>query len=474
MPTYFVNMDVTSHTISGKKLLPGTVIAERYCIESHIADGGMASVYHASDLTGKITEDIAIKILHHSLLTDETHLERFIQEAKLLTQIHHPMVIELLDVGTAGEYVYLCMPYVKTPTLEQIIYSTGVPMGGIWKLIHSICEGLNAIHSLGIIHRDLKPANILVDQDYTVKITDFGIARIKESRLTSPKQKVGSLPYIAPEAWMGESPTPALDFYALGVCLYETITQTNPFQSELPAKVMKMHLGPLPPSPRVLNPSTPAWLNDLVIWLLQRKHSNRPKSAYEIISYLEKHPEIHNKSHTRAPSITEISKSELKRPQRSKTYVLSLSGANLSANLKRYSDNTELPKRPRSPTVVITLPNNSAFVFEFEAPSRDIVCAGLLLGSFQIMDGYLTSMGIHHFGIQAEGNIFLQKLMEKIGPDQALIVVKAMAIVVVFFLTSLVRRQRNLKGVINFLCLVYLLGAIIPWIYLLTTKVPGA
>lgn len=467
-------MDLSSHTISGKRIQPGTVIADRYKIEDHIADGGMASVYHAVDLTGSIKEDIAIKILHHSLLSDETHLERFLQEAKLLTQIHHPMIIELLDVGTASEYVYICMPYVKTPTLEQIIYSRGVPISGIWKLTYSICEALEAIHKLGIIHRDLKPANILVQEDYTVKITDFGIARIKESRLTSPKQKVGSMPYIAPEAWMGEPPGPSLDFYALGVCLYETLTQTNPFHSERPAEVMKLHLGPLPPSPRVLNPSTPNWLNDLVPWLLQRKPKNRPKSAKEIMSYLNEHPQAHDvHKMVKAPSITELPKEELKRPQRSKTYVLSLSGSNFSASLKEYKEN-QAPKPARAPTVVITLPNNAAFVFEFEPPSRDIICAGLLLASFQVMDGYLTSMGIHHFGIQAEGNILLQKLMERIGPDYALVIVKGLAIIVVFMLTALVRKQRNLKGIINGLCLIYLLAAIIPWMYILLTKVPAA
>ncbi len=466
-------MDVSSYHIAGKRLGAGTIIAERYQIQDHIADGGMASVYHANDLSNLIKDDIAIKILHHSLLSDETHLERFLQEAKLLTQIHHPMIIELLDVGTSGEYVYICMPYVKTPNLEQIIYSRGFPQAGIWKLLYSICEGLQAIHSLGIIHRDLKPANILVNEDYTVKITDFGIARIKESRLTSPKQKVGSMPYIAPEAWMGETPSPSLDFYALGVCLYEVITQTNPFQSERPAEVMKMHIGPLPPSPRVLTPSTPGWLNELVMWLLQRKPQNRPRNAQEIISYLEENPQVHEvHTFSKAPSITEIPKDALKKPQRSKTYVLSLSGANLSASLKEYNEN-EAPKRSRAPTVVITLPNNAAFVFEFEAPSRDIVCAGLFLASLQVMDGYLTSMGIHYFGIQAEGNIFLQKLMRLIGTDNALILVKSLAIIVVLFLTALVRKQRNLKGIINGLCLIYLLAAIIPWIYILTTKVPN-
>jgi serine/threonine protein kinase len=473
MPISHISMEVSPHNISGKRIARGTIIADRYQIEDHIADGGMASVYHARDLTNMIEEDIAIKILHHSLLTDETHLERFLQEAKLLTRIHHPAIIELLDVGTSGEYVYICMPYVKTPNLEQIIYSRGVPQSGIWRLLHSICEALDVIHNMGIIHRDLKPANILVNEDYSVKITDFGIARIKESRLTSPKQKVGSMPYIAPEAWMGEPPTPALDFYALGVCMYEVITQTNPFQSELPAEVMKMHLGPLPPSPRVLTPSTPNWLNDLVIWLLQRKPQNRPKSASKIIEYLNEHPQVHElHSNHKAPSITDLPVEVTRKAQRSKTYVLSLSGANLSANLRKYETGIA-PESSRAPTVVINLPNNAAFVFEFEAPSRDIVCAGLLLASLQVMDGYLTSMGIHYFGIQAEGNIFIKKLMHLMGPDNALIVVKGLAIVVVFFLTALVRRQRNLKGVINGLCLIYLLAAIIPWIYILTTKNPA-
>lgn len=465
-------MELNSPTgLSARKLQAGFVLSERYKIEKHIADGGMASVYHAKDLTGIITQDIAIKVLHQSLLADSVYLERFIQEAKLLTQIHHPMVIDLLDVGTSGEFVYLCMPFVDSPTLEQIIYSRGIPPRSYKKLVRSICEGLGAIHKLGIVHRDLKPANILVKNDYSVKITDFGIARIKESRLTSPKQKVGSLPYIAPEAWMGESPSPALDFYALGVCLYEVITQTNPFQSELPAEVMKLHMGPLPPSPRVLNPSTPNWLNDLVIWLLQRKPNNRPKSADEIINYLADFPETEDElslSQKAEPHI--LSAAERNRPQRSKTYVLSLSGANLTAQLESYAGGEPIPRRPRAPTVCITLPNNSAFVFEFEAPSRDIVCAGLLLGSLQILDGYLTSLGMNLFGIEAEGNALLRELMKVFGPDTALMIAKGSALLVVVLLTALVRRQRRLKGVINALCFIYLVCAIIPWIYILTSQ----
>ncbi|HMO17121.1 MAG TPA: serine/threonine-protein kinase [Oligoflexia bacterium] len=456
---------------SARKLQDGFVLSERYQIEKHIADGGMASVYHAKDLSGIITKDIAIKVLHQSLLSDPVHLERFIQEAKLLTQIHHPMVIDLLDVGTSGEFVYICMPYVDTPTLEQIIYSRGLPPKAHKKLIRSICEGLSAIHRMGIIHRDLKPANILVKDDYSVIITDFGIARIKESRLTSPKQKVGSLPYIAPEAWMGEPPTPALDLYALGVTMYEVITQTNPFQSELPAEVMKLHMGPLPPSPRVLNASTPAWLNDLVIWLLQRNPQYRPESAEEVISYLNEFPETDEEASVNQKSEPLVlAQNERNRPQRSKTYVLSLSGADLTAQLQSFSGGEPIPRRPRAPTVCITLPNNSAFVFEFEAPSRDIICAGILLGSLQILDGYLTSIGMNLFGIEAEGNSMLRWLMKITGPDTALLLAKGAALIVVVLLTMLVRRQRKLKGLINALCFIYIFCAIIPWMYILGSE----
>lgn len=455
--------------LSTKKLNPGYVLLGRYEILSHIADGGMASVYKARDLEHKDSPLLALKVLHSSLVSQIVHLERFIQEAQLLTTVHHPSVIELYDVGQGDGLVFLSMPFIEAPTLHDLIDAQGIPYSRMGKLIRSICEGLGALHEAGIVHRDIKPANILVLNDYSVKITDLGIARVRESRLTLPKQKVGSLSYIPPEAWMGEPTDQTQDFYALGVCLYQMITHTNPFDSELPAEVMKMHLGKGPLEPKVFSQGVPKWLNDLTMWLLSRKPSQRPQSAIEVINFIDK-----NSGETRHEGVllssTGLSsvKSTKKRP---KTYVFSLDASSLSASLKAVDMSSNEVVRPRAPTICISLPKNSAFVFEFEPPSRDVVCAGVLLASMQVFDGYLTSKGISHFGVQAEANFVIRELMHIMGPDNALIVVKGLAILVVMLLTMIARKQRALKGIINLLCVIYMLMAIIPWVYILTTRV---
>ncbi len=455
--------------LSTRKLAPGYLLLGRYEILGHIADGGMASVYRAKDLNNEDSPALALKILHRSLLSEVMHVERFIQEARLLTTIHHPSVIELFDIGQGDGMVFLAMPYINAPTLHDLIHDQGIPFPRMAKLIRSICEGLHALHDGGIIHRDIKPANILVLNDYSVKITDLGIARVKESKLTQPKQKIGSLSYIPPEAWLGEPTDQTQDFYALGVCLYEMITQINPFESELPAAVMKLHLGKGPLEPRVFAQAVPNWLNELTMWLLSKKPSSRPQSGLEIVAFIDKFAQ-----ETRTDGVLFSSakmssvKSIKKRP---KTYVFSLDASSLSASLLKVDAPTSEVVRPRSPTVCITLPRHSAFVFEFEPPSRDVVCAGILLASMQVSDGYLTSRGISHFGVEAEANILIRTLMHSIGPDYALIVVKGLAILVVILLTALARRQRSLKWVINLLCAIYMMAAIIPWAYILTTKV---
>ena len=465
------NIENKNNAVSVKKLALGSVISERYKIISHIADGGMASIYLAEDVSGNIQEKIAMKVLHSSLICDPTHVQRFIQEAKVLTEIHHKMVMELLDIGQCEDLIYICMPYVNAPTLEHLIYEgEEIPEQAIHKILTNIIEGLKAIHEKGIIHRDLKPANILVNSDYSVKITDFGIARFRDSKLTAPKQKVGSLPYIAPESWLGNEPDPKMDMYALGVTLYEMLTKTNPFFDELPAVVMKRHLHETPKAPISMNYTCPKWANDMALRLLKKRPWQRPKNLDALLDTLSKVVF----ASTSEPLVTTRQKTKVHTAQRSKTYVLSLDASNFTAEIETINsskENVELKKNRRSATVCINLPRNSAFVFEFEPPSKDVICAGIFLASLQVMDGYLTSLGIAHFGIEREANILIRELMKIIGASYTLILVKSFAIVVVVLLTMIARKQRMFKPVINVLCAIYLLAAIIPWMYILKTEV---
>jgi len=205
------------------------------------------------------------------------------------------------------------------------------------------------------------------------------------------------------------------------------------------------------------------------MWLLSRKPSQRPQSANEIISYIDKYAKETRTQGMLNNSATMGSVRAVKK--RPKTYIFSLDASSLSASLSAVEMVSKDVVKPRSRTVCITLPRNSAFVFEFEPPSRDVVAAGILLGSLQVFDGYLTSRGISHFGTQAEANFLIRELMHLMGPDVALIVVKGLAILVVVLLTKLARRQRGLKHIINGLCAIYMIMAIIPWVYILVTRV---
>ena len=149
-----------------------------------------------------------------------------------------------------------------------------------------VCSGLDAIHRAEILHRDLKPQNIIVMANDVVKITDFGVARPKNSNLTQHNEIIGSAEYMAPEIWTGSSLSAAVDLYAFGVILYELATGKLPFESEEPARLMWLHIKQPPTPPKSLRPDLPVWLNQLIVGLLQKKPKDRPGSAAEVVNFV--------------------------------------------------------------------------------------------------------------------------------------------------------------------------------------------
>ena len=152
--------------------------------------------------------------------------------------------------------------------------------------IYQLCRGLKAIHERDILHRDLKPANILINNKSVVKITDFGVARPKQSNITRRNQKIGSILYMAPEIWMGKKISPAVDFYAMGIVLYEISTKQLPFKGSNPSELMEAHLKHHPEKPSSINPQVPIWLDRLIMSLLEKKQKNRPSSTEEISQFV--------------------------------------------------------------------------------------------------------------------------------------------------------------------------------------------
>jgi len=271
-----------------QKLRAGSVVADRYSIVKPLGTGGMGTVYLAADkMLGE--EKVAIKILHTNFIDDQTQLARFMREVQLMRKVNHRNVVRTYDVGTDGPFTYFTMEYVPGVQLEKYILNQNLPVEQIVNYMSQICEALGAIHAAGIIHRDLKPANIIILEDGTLRIADFGVARTEISNLTAHDEIVGSVCYIAPEIWLGKKITHSVDLYSLGVILYEMLTGDVPFDGETPAELMRAHLDRAPTPPKEIKRATPAWLNKLTLRLLGKSPKDRPHDAHEVLDFLKLH-----------------------------------------------------------------------------------------------------------------------------------------------------------------------------------------
>ena len=459
-------MPLDGQSITTAKLEPGAIVDGRYTIERLVGTGGMAYVYLAKDKKQNDLE-VALKILHSEFSQQKNYVDRFVRECQLLNKINHPNIVKLFDVGTDHGLIYFTMEYVPAETLGHMLEYKSFDESQISHLIVEICSGLEVIHEKGIVHRDLKPDNILVTEDGIVKITDFGVAREESSRLTQENQKVGSICYMAPEIWLGQELTPSIDFYSLGIVLYELATGDLPFENEWTGEVMQMHLNKKPTPAILKNTRVPIWLDKLINKLLEKEPAKRPESTKEIIQYVKDNASsCFDWDETRTQSRTQILQRNSKKSarKRQKTYVFQLTSTRLIEDSVLKSKQTK-PKRKA--TVIIPLPRSAAVILEIESPSRDFIYLGFFLASLQIFDGVLTSMGVARFGVVMEGNPLLKSLMLTFGPANTLFAVKFLSILTVGLLTFLARRIKWVKDIIGLLSCVYLFAAILPWLYIL-------
>ena len=267
----------------------GQVISGRYEVQKLLGSGGMGAVYLAND---KVLEgrQVAIKILHTEMAQDQELTKRFLREVQLMHEVNHPNVVRTYDVGMENDSIYFTMEYVNGQPLVDVlddIPQTGpIAIDRMANITSQLCAGLDAIHRSEILHRDLKPQNIILVENDVVKITDFGVARPKNSNLTQHNEIIGSAEYMAPEIWTGAQLTPSVDLYAVGVILYEMATGRLPFESEEPARLMWLHIKQPPTPPKSIRPDLPVWLNQLIVSLLQKKPKDRPGSAAEVVNFV--------------------------------------------------------------------------------------------------------------------------------------------------------------------------------------------
>jgi eukaryotic-like serine/threonine-protein kinase len=289
-----VSKPVSSHsvdTITGGNavhaLPSGSVLAQRYRIESLLGIGGMGMVYRATDLS--LGVEVALKLLRPELTSRSEAFERFRQEVLLARQVSNPHVVRIHDMARDGSNWFISMDYVDGEPLDRLLDRDGpMPVERALQLTAQIASGLAAAHAQHVVHRDLKPSNVLVDSRGNAVIADFGVARsLGGTGMTHTGAIVGTPDYLSPEQARGSSIDARSDLYTLGLLLYEMLSGQLPFSASTPSEALSQRLsGHLPPIERRRR-DLPPWVARLVARLLKPNPAHRFQSADQVVAAIE-------------------------------------------------------------------------------------------------------------------------------------------------------------------------------------------
>lgn len=259
------------------------VIDGKYEIISKIGSGGTSIVYKARRIAdGKI---VAVKVIRDGLDDIKEHERHFRMEAEALSQMSHRNVRRILSAGKWNDSLYMVTEFIDGKTLKDIINENGpVPVKTAIDYALQIVAGIEHAHRRNIIHRDIKPQNIIVSVDGTVKLVDFGIARMlsQTTRTMGGKDVVGSVHYISPEQARGNEVDLRTDIYSLGVLMYEMFTGKVPFEGEEAVSIAMKHVNQKPAAPMNVNPNVPRGINDIILKCMEKNPDDRYQSASEL------------------------------------------------------------------------------------------------------------------------------------------------------------------------------------------------
>jgi serine/threonine-protein kinase len=268
----------------------GQTLSGRYRIEELLGQGGMSSVYKATD--PNLRRTVAIKLIHPHLSSDPDFLRRFEDEAAMVGQLRHENIIQVYDFNHEGDVYYMVLEYLPGETLESRLkhlneMNQKMDPAEAVKDIAQVCDAVQYAHDKGLIHRDIKPANIMLSVYGKAVLMDFGIARmVGGGQHTATGAVIGTAKYMSPEQITGEKIDGRSDIYSLGVTLFEAVSGKPPFEADSVMTLMMMHINDPVPDIHQLQPHVPEGLVLAIDKAMEKKPENRYQTAAEMAAAL--------------------------------------------------------------------------------------------------------------------------------------------------------------------------------------------
>jgi eukaryotic-like serine/threonine-protein kinase len=265
--------------------LAGRQVAQ-FRVRHMLGSGGMGVAYEATDL--RLGRTVALKFLLPQFSPDVEAKQRFLHEARAASALDHPNVCTILEVGESEHGLFLAMPAYPGETLKARIARDGaLPASDAVAIVRQVLSGVGAAHAAGITHRDIKPGNIIVMPDGTVKILDFGLAKVRDAQLTEPGLRPGTVAYMSPEQVNGAGIDQRADLWAVGVVLHEMLTGQRPFGSGSDLSTLYAILNDEPDPPSTARTGIPEMLDDIVARLLRKHPAERYQDAADVLADLD-------------------------------------------------------------------------------------------------------------------------------------------------------------------------------------------